>query len=112
MTVYHPETCICDNCGKRWSEYELKDIQDYCQRVGAGCQIDPSGECPECGSLCYPEREVKALEAKNKAKSDAQARLAKAIKAWEKASEGDSSDAESDAGFELATAAKALLKIV
>lgn len=43
----------CDNCCKTWTAGELEDIQDIYERVEAGATI-PSGDCPECGSLCYP----------------------------------------------------------
>ena len=41
----------CQNCGKRWRESELREIQDIHQRVNPGEPM-PSGECPECGALC------------------------------------------------------------
>lgn len=41
----------CDNCGKRWSLDDLKEIKRYHERVTDG--IEPAGECPECGALCY-----------------------------------------------------------
>jgi hypothetical protein len=43
----------CDNCCKHWDADELKDIEDLHERLEAGGVV-PSGECPECGSLCYP----------------------------------------------------------
>ena len=45
---------LCDNCGKTFVEKKLKEIKDLLQRVEPG-RIVPSGECPECGALCYPE---------------------------------------------------------
>jgi hypothetical protein len=42
----------CGNCGTIWSKHQLKDIQDYNDRVSPG-EIVPSGECPECGALCH-----------------------------------------------------------
>jgi len=44
---------LCDNCGKSFGEKKLKEIKDFLQRVEPG-GIVPSGECPECGALCYP----------------------------------------------------------
>ncbi|GGG86674.1 hypothetical protein [Edaphobacter dinghuensis] len=43
----------CSNCGMTWSKHQLKDIQNYNDRVSPG-EIVPSGECPECGALCHP----------------------------------------------------------
>jgi hypothetical protein len=43
----------CDNCGETWNEGDLQPIKHYFQRVEPG-GIVPSGECPECGCLCYP----------------------------------------------------------
>jgi hypothetical protein len=43
----------CGNCQKVWTAKRLKDIQDLEQRIEAGGMV-PSGECPECGALCYP----------------------------------------------------------
>lgn len=47
--------CKCDNCD--WTgepQIQLGDISDLFQRIDPG-SIVPSGECPECGSLCYEE---------------------------------------------------------
>jgi hypothetical protein len=42
----------CDNCGKVWADTEIrKEIADYFERVDS--DNEPSGECPECGALCY-----------------------------------------------------------
>ncbi len=43
----------CDNCGKVFTADELCDVEDFSMRVEPG-GIVPSGECPECGALCYP----------------------------------------------------------
>jgi hypothetical protein len=43
----------CDNCGGTWEEDDLHPIKDYFERVEPGGTV-PSGECPECGALCYP----------------------------------------------------------
>lgn len=52
----------CDGCGKLWSPQDVKNIRDLWERVQSG-DIVPSGECPECDSLCYPlgEREFSIL---------------------------------------------------
>ena len=52
----------CSGCGKTWPEEQIKeDIEDFEQRVAPG-EIVPSGECPECGSLCHPVDEAKPDE--------------------------------------------------
>ena len=43
----------CDNCGEIWKADELEGIENLDNRVDPG-SIVPSGECPECGALCYP----------------------------------------------------------
>ena len=49
----------CDDCGRRYvSEDELArvypDIPDLFSRIGPGGTV-PSGECPLCGALVYPD---------------------------------------------------------
>ncbi len=43
----------CDNCMGEFYDPQLNPIQDYGQRVEPGGVV-PSGECPNCGALCYP----------------------------------------------------------
>lgn len=43
----------CDCCCKTWTAGELEDIQDLYERLEPGNTV-PSGDCPECGGLCYP----------------------------------------------------------
>lgn len=43
----------CDNCGKLHSEEMLEDVQKLSMRVAPGGMM-PSGQCTECGALCYP----------------------------------------------------------
>lgn len=43
---------VCENCQKMHSEESLVEIKNFDQRVAAG-EIVPSGECPDCGSLCH-----------------------------------------------------------
>jgi hypothetical protein len=43
----------CDNCSKRFEDSELKEVEHLSMRVDPGGTM-PSGECPECGALCYP----------------------------------------------------------
>lgn len=47
------ETHVCDNCGKVHTEDELNEVKDYFARVDPGGTV-PSGECADCGCLCYP----------------------------------------------------------
>lgn len=49
-----PKSHRCDNCDERWHESELRVIHDYHERVEAGGAV-PSGECPSCHCLCFPE---------------------------------------------------------
>jgi hypothetical protein len=46
-------TDACDNCGRQYMREMLCEVKDYFQRVDPGGVV-PSGECPACGSLCYP----------------------------------------------------------
>ena len=43
----------CDNCGEEWVLAELAEAKDLSERVDPGGEM-PSGECPDCGALCYP----------------------------------------------------------
>jgi len=43
----------CDGCGAFVLGKSLLPIQDIEQRVEPGGMV-PSGECPDCGALCYP----------------------------------------------------------
>jgi len=49
----------CDNCGLVIPADKLLPIADLHERVEAGCPV-PSGECPNCGALCYPVEPPKA----------------------------------------------------
>lgn len=42
----------CDNCGAEWNGLQLDEICDLTQGIDPGCPV-PSGQCPECGALCY-----------------------------------------------------------
>jgi len=46
---------VCANCNIHWNLEDLKPVQDLFQRIESGGVV-PSGECPECGALCYPEK--------------------------------------------------------
>jgi hypothetical protein len=48
-----PDRHVCDNCDWQGMTEELDPISDYFERVKGG-MIAPSGQCPECGALCYP----------------------------------------------------------
>jgi len=51
-----PVRHVCADCGKVFPrEKPLQPIERFWQRVEAG-EIVPSGQCPECGALCYLER--------------------------------------------------------
>lgn len=61
----------CDNCGKTYAEESLVEAKDLNERldfpVGHPDRIEPSGECPDCGALCYPGKEdTEASGMKNK----------------------------------------------
>lgn len=43
----------CDNCGKVHTDETLKIAKHLGERVEPG-GVMPSGECKECGALCYP----------------------------------------------------------
>lgn len=57
MSVY--ELSRCDNCRKVHSEENLVDPKDLGQRLDPGGTV-PSGECPDCGALCYPLKSEQA----------------------------------------------------
>lgn len=43
----------CDDCGRLWTDKQVKDIGgDLAERVEPGSVV-PSGECPTCGALTY-----------------------------------------------------------
>lgn len=45
----------CDNCLKLWPDSKLRPIAHLGERLEPGGTV-PSGECPDCGALCYPVR--------------------------------------------------------
>lgn len=48
-----PEVYQCGNCGRTYANRdELNEIRDFFMRVDEGGPM-PSGECAECGALCY-----------------------------------------------------------
>lgn len=51
------EICECDNCGRLHTEDTVKEAKDLSMRTEPG-GIIPSGECTECGALCYPLKAV------------------------------------------------------
>ncbi len=52
----------CDNCGAVIDSEDVCPIEDFFQRVEPGGMV-PSGECPECGALCYPIKEEEGDDA-------------------------------------------------
>lgn len=48
----------CDNCENIFRDEQLSSIEDFHIRVEPGNEV-PSGECPDCGALCYIIREEK-----------------------------------------------------
>jgi hypothetical protein len=58
---------ICDNCGVDWAADDLHEVKRYSLRVDRDGPA-PSGECPDCGALCYPaERAQKEARRKDDA---------------------------------------------
>lgn len=51
--LVHDELHRCDNCGKVHANETLKIAKHLGERVDPG-GVMPSGECMECGALCYP----------------------------------------------------------
>jgi hypothetical protein len=51
-------TNTCDNCGNVWPDENLMMVRDLETRVDPGGEM-PSGECPECGCLCYLDKKEK-----------------------------------------------------
>lgn len=43
----------CNNCTKVFSEESLDEPAELAERTEPGGTV-PSGQCPECGCLCYP----------------------------------------------------------
>lgn len=54
--------CQCDNCSKIHSADQVLEAKDLDQRldypIGHPDCKEPSGECPDCGALCYPVKPV------------------------------------------------------
>lgn len=49
----------CDSCDWKGAAAALQPIKLYAERVTPG-GVAPSGECPECGALAYPNPEDRA----------------------------------------------------
>ena len=45
---------VCDNCGHTFLAEDLQPIERLEERIEPGGTV-PSGQCPDCGALCYPE---------------------------------------------------------
>lgn len=51
----------CGNCGwKGEPTIEFPNIPDLMQRIEPGGTV-PSGECPQCGALCYEIKKLRRL---------------------------------------------------
>lgn len=48
-------TSQCENCRQVWLDEDLVEVKNLEQRVSTGEPV-PSGECPDCGCLCHPEK--------------------------------------------------------
>jgi len=46
------DLCQCANCCEMWREDQLHAIEHWFERCEPG-EIIPTGQCPECGALCY-----------------------------------------------------------
>lgn len=50
----------CDNCEKVFNDsqmvHKFPDIPDMTVRIEPGMEV-PSGECPECGTLTYVQKQ-------------------------------------------------------
>ncbi len=57
----------CADCGKIVKGKSLAPIHDLEQRIEPGGVV-PSGECPDCGALCYPIQQIGFPSSKTKAK--------------------------------------------
>ena len=47
-------SCLCTECGWKGARTATVAIDNYIDRIWAG-EAAPSGQCPECGALVYPE---------------------------------------------------------
>jgi hypothetical protein len=65
LTPQHFHTC--GNCGASTVSSAVKPITDFFERVEPGGMV-PSGECPVCGALCYPNKSLKKQRKKRKVK--------------------------------------------
>lgn len=48
---------VCANCQKRFPCGDLDPVDDYWERIEPGTEA-PSGQCPECGALCFLEQDA------------------------------------------------------
>ena len=57
-----PESVECADCGRLWPRGEfpgdIASIEDLYERLDPGSEV-PAGECPECGALCYLQKQAK-----------------------------------------------------
>jgi len=52
----------CENCGETFDARLLHDIEDLEKRISPG-EIVPSGQCPDCGTVCHIAKDKEAIDA-------------------------------------------------
>ncbi|KKN24117.1 hypothetical protein LCGC14_0898060 [marine sediment metagenome] len=57
FSLVSASTHHCDNCSREHKAAALHGIANLFDRLEPGGTV-PSGECPECGALCYPVETV------------------------------------------------------
>lgn len=57
----------CDNCNLVHKATALKGIDSFLERLEPGGVV-PSGECPDCGALCYPVETVQEHRKRQRAR--------------------------------------------
>lgn len=65
--IYPDSTHRCDNCNLEYTGERMQPIENLLQRIEPGGVV-PSGECPDCGALCYPI--VEAAKKRSKGAED------------------------------------------
>ncbi len=60
-TPWRGDLCRCQDCLWKGDQADTDPIDDLHERVSLGEPM-PSGQCPECGALCQPEREHLRIE--------------------------------------------------
>ncbi len=57
FSLVSASTHRCDNCSQEHKAAALKGIDNLFERLEPGGVV-PSGECPDCGALCFPVETV------------------------------------------------------